>query len=251
MDMKSTKFLAVMVLGLGLVAGASAKSTNTIDTYVIGQNVQGELTTEATVSHDYYYEDFDVTQVYGQWAVLDITDVDADDPTNLSADEIDRASIVESGDWQDLQDTGEITGDSFADYGANDTATEAVSYSHNFDLESPDTGEYALLTVMATADSVYDADANQTSGEGWSQSSAEWSVPSDETYDYEEESYGINEVDRTTYSFQVVEAEEPSGVGSALGGFFDDIFGGIVEAITGFFDSGELGVPDPENPPSP
>lgn len=244
MNMKLSRLMLMGILAISLVGAASAEED--IDAYVVGQDVSGTLSVTAEdLDYDYYHDNFDVSYVFGQNAILEVE--------NTSDNTIDESNVLRSGDdWENLYTDGSASSVP-GDYASEDEGTKDFEYTHSFDSFSTyDTGEYAMVVMIAQADSEYTT-TNADQVDDWSQSDAEWMPPSDVEYDYDngDGTYGINEVAREEYLFSVQAADAPTGVVDALQTFFSDVLlGSLIEDISGLFQDANIGVPSIDSPPT-
>lgn len=241
MSMKSSRLLLLGILAVSLVGAVSAQSE--IDAYVVGQDVQGTLSVTAEdVQYDYYHDNFNVSYVYGQNAILEVE--------NTTDNTIDTSNVLRSGEWQNLYSGGNPTSVP-GDYDETNEGVQNFTYSHTFDpFSTYNPGEYAFVVMVAQAESEYTT-PNASDVNDWSQSDAEWSPPSDTTYEYGDGTYGVNEVARQEYLFSVQAADEPTNVVDALQQFFNDfLLGALVEDISNLFSNANIGVPSIDSPPT-
>ena len=238
---KLFQFGLVLVLSLGMVATVSAQEE--IESFVVGQEVAGEVSVSHDVDIDYYYEDFEVSKVYGQWATVEL---------DQDGDISEESNVLASGDWENLAD---VSFDDTSQDRLDVVGSQTVEMSNEFNNDDflRETGDYAYVVMIATAESEFEpeelTDTSELDDGEWT--SGQWTVPGESTdYDYADETYGINEVNRDSFKFTVVEAGEPTGLSDALSNFFSDLIDELVDTLTGIFDDEDnIGIPDPDEPP--
>lgn len=241
MSMKLSRLMLLGILAISLVGAASAEEE--IDAYVVGQDVSGTLSVTAEdLDYDYYHDDFEVSYVFGQNAIVEVEDT--------TENEITMDNVLRSGDdWQNLY--GETTASVPGDYSSDDAGVQDFTYTHTFDSFSTyNPGEYAFVVMIAQAESEYTT-TDEENVDDWTQDDAEWIPPSDTEYDYGDGTYGINEVTRESYLFSVQAADEPTNVVDALNQFFSDVLlGSLIEDISQLFQDANIGVPSIDSPPT-
>ena len=186
-----------------------------IPTYVVGQEVEGDMEitqylNDDTVYPDYYHEDGEVAYYHATWSVAE---VDGDD-----------THIIEQGDWVDV---GE-------DIQTADTGSEYLEFENEFSETFHNDGQYVFQMHLVLSESEAEPQVDE---EGYFDEEFEWK-------DYEHDQVAME-----IFEFEVVSADEPDSPLESLANFFSDIVSGIIDSLTGVFDDGELLMPDLEEPP--
>ena len=187
-------------------------TTPEIETYVVGQDIVGDLSVEGEEYQDYYHSDGSVSYLHGT--------------SFIQKD----GEVISQSEWENV---GQFEVGS-SEVSSNDVGVQPYSFGQEFGETYYTAGEYTFGVMVMRSDSQIKPESLDEE----SLSLGEW------------EEYEHQEVTRETFEFAVVEADQPLGVIESLNVFFSSITESIVQTLQDVFSDGEIQLPQLEEPPT-